>query len=375
MTTATTISPIELDDRLTFLSRLLFNDSRSNGVSQDALSAGQEGLEISNLSPEEFDATLALADSNHVTMRAIKVFRQAMQAANDQTRARWAEDALQREGARITNALSFLRTICDALDSAGCNPVVIKSLDHWPDLGSDLDLYTDAEPTAVIRVMRERFGAQIAARSWGDRLAKKWNFVVPGLPESVEIHMRRLGQTGEQVALARSLAARARTVKIGEYTFRVTSAEHRIMISTLQRMYRHFYIRLCDIVDTAELVEQKIIDYEELRSAASAGGIWGGVATYLSLVSEYVLSYRGEGLDLPPSVLQSASFGTDLIRFRRDFLRVPILPQSARLYRSELATLLRQGELRNTARLSLLPCLATAAAVGMKVTGSDKGIW
>jgi hypothetical protein len=74
-------------------------------------------------------------------------------------------------------------------------------------------------------------------------------------------------------------------------------------------------------------------------------------------------------------VLQSASFGTDLIRFRRDFLRVPILPQSARLYRSELATLLRQGELRNTARLSLLPCLATAAAVGMKVTGSDKGIW
>src|SRR5260370_28070146 len=109
--------------------------------------------------------------------------------------------------------------------------------------------------------MRERFGAQIAARSWGDRLAKKWNFVVPGLPESVEIHMRRLGQTGEQVALARSLAARARTVKIGEYTFRVTSAEHRIMNSTLQRMYPHFYLPLCDIVAPAELADQKIHHY------------------------------------------------------------------------------------------------------------------
>jgi len=26
-------------------------------------------------------------------------------------------------------------------------------------------------------------------------------------------------------------------------------------------------------------------------------------------------------------------------------------------------------------RLGLLPCLATAAAVGYKITGSDKGIW
>ena len=49
--------------------------------------------------------------------------------------------------------------------------------------------------------MRTRFGAQIAERSWGDRLACKWNFIIPGLPEAVEIHMGRLGQTGEQVAL------------------------------------------------------------------------------------------------------------------------------------------------------------------------------
>jgi Uncharacterised nucleotidyltransferase len=373
--TAATISLFQLDHRLTFLSRLLFSGSRSNGLPPETFSAWREGLETSTLSREEFDGALTFADSNHVTMRTIEIFRQAMIAGNDCNRAQWAQDALQREAARIANALSFLCAICDALDSEGCDVVVIKSLDHWPDLGSDLDLYTDAEPAAVIRVMRDRFQAQVAARSWGDRLANKWNFIVPGLPESVEVHVRRLGQTGEQVALARSLCARARAVKIGEYRFQVPSAEHRLMISTLQRMYRHFYIRLCDIVDTAELVQQKIIAYDALHSAASAGGIWEGVATYLSLVSEYVRSYRGEGLDLPPSVMRSASFGADSIRFGRGFLRVPILPHSARLYRSEFASLLRRGELRNTARLSLLPGLATAAAVGMKVTGSDKGIW
>jgi hypothetical protein len=37
--------------------------------------------------------------------------------------------------------------------------------------------------------------------------------------------------------------------------------------------------------------------------------------------------------------------------------------------------LLRKGELHNSARLGLLPWLATAAVVGQKLTGSDKGIW
>jgi hypothetical protein len=51
------------------------------------------------------------------------------------------------------------------------------------------------------------------------------------------------------------------------------------------------------------------------------------------------------------------------------------LPHSVKLYASELKTLLLQGEVRNSFRLSLLPCLATAAALEQKITGSDKGIW
>ena len=86
----------------------------------------------------------------------------------------------------------------------GYDVTVIKSLDHWPDLGSDLDLYTNTDPDDVIRLMKQRFQAEVAPRSWGDRLANKWNFNIPGLPEAVEIHMRRLGQTGEQISIASS---------------------------------------------------------------------------------------------------------------------------------------------------------------------------
>jgi hypothetical protein len=257
----------------------------------------------------------------------------------------------------------------------GHEVTVIKSLDHWPDLGSDLDLYTDANFNEVSQLMKRRFSARIAPRSWGDRLASKWNFVIPGLPELVEIHMGRLGQTGEQVTMASRLAKRTRVISVGGYPFRVPATSERIMISTLQRMYRHFYFRLCDIVDSAGLAQAGQIDYEDLRSSATDAGIWEGVATYLMIVSDYVWKYRESDLGIPQFVRQAARFGGAQIRFERDFLRVPILPESAKLYGTQLAGLMRRGELQSGARLSLLPWLATAAMVGQKLTGSDKGIW
>jgi hypothetical protein len=84
---------------------------------------------------------------------------------------------------------------------------------------------------------------------------------------------------------------------------------------------------------------------------------------------------RGEGLGLPPLVTQAARFGDEVVRFARNFLRVPIFPQAMRLYAAEWTSLLRNRELRNALRLSLLPGLSTAAALELKITGSDKGIW
>jgi hypothetical protein len=330
---------------------------------------------ISNLSRNNFDDLVSLANSHHVVVRGIRLFHEAARNAQDDLRAEWAAGALAQEQARIDHAIPFLDEVCAAFEKEAYDITVIKSLDHWPDLGSDLDLYTNAKPENVIRIMTRHFDAQIAPRSWGDRLANKWNFMLPGLPELIEIHVGRLGQTGEQSVIASRVARRSRLVKVGNYMFRVTSASERVMISTLQRMYRHFYFRLCDIVDTAILAESGGIDYDDLRHSAMTAGIWEGVATYLVIVSDYVERYRREGLQLPRFVRDAARFGADQVYFARGFLRVPIMPQSAALYGSQLAALLRKRELHNSARLGLLPWLATAAAVGQKITGSDKGIW
>lgn len=331
--------------------------------------------QIASLRRDDFELLLTLAQSNHVIVRGLEALLDLAREAQDAERMSWAQASLSDERSRIATAIHFLHEICTAFEESKMNVMVIKSLDHWPDLGSDLDLFTNADPEQVIDLMRTRFGASMAQRSWGDRLAHKWNFLIPGLPEAVEIHIGRLGQMGEQSAFASSLLGRSMHVLRGGYSFRVPCASDRITISTLQRMYRHFYFRLCDVIDTAALANTGSIDYDDLLASAQAAGIWEGVATYLAIVSDYLKSHCGSGLDMPPFVAAAAKFGGSAIFYGEGFLRVPILPQSARLYGSQLAGVLGRGELASGARLSLLPWLATAAVLGQKITGSDKGIW
>lgn len=312
----------------------------------------------------------SLANSHHVVLRGLP--RLLSLPVGEEYE--WIRPAIETEQARIDRALSFLAPICEALEQAG-PVVVIKSLDHWPDLGSDLDLYTKAPARDVVAILRDSFLAKVAKRSWGDRMANKWNFEVPGLPEPIEVHVRRLGQMGEQRLIGDSVVARSVPLPFGAYRFRVPSPEDRMILSTLQRMFRHFYIRLCDIADLAQSLESGTIDFDYLRSLTKMTGLWYGLATYLKIVSDYARTYRGKGVPLPAFLLAAAHFGNEKVRFGRKFLRIPIVPQSARFYAAELKELFWSGEIRSTLRLGLLPLLATAAAIEYRITGSDKGIW
>ncbi|HUI85217.1 MAG TPA: hypothetical protein VL240_13390 [Candidatus Binatia bacterium] len=330
---------------------------------------------VAALSNGQRDELVSLADSNHVVMRAFQVV--ARQAGNDTELAGWANGVLAKEQQRIQNALTFLHHICEALEQGGCPVTVMKSLDHWPDLGNDLDLYTTADERQVVHIMLNRLGAHIEPRSWGDRLANKWNFTVPGLPESVEVHAQRLGQTGEHIAMARRFVTRRVPKTIAGLTFLVPAPEERVIVATLQRMYRHFYFRVCDIVNTLGLLLDGQLDFDELQKAADMGGIWPGVATYLKIVCDYARQYRyrGDAPDLPQQVLAAARFGGEAITAGGKFLRIPILPNGAELYTRQITHTAMRGDVPATLRLSLLPYLASAAAVAFRITGSDKGIW
>ena len=328
---------------------------------------------VAQLTDDGRSEFLRLANIHHVTIRVLQVLEKSEAIlANDELRE-WCGIALSAERSRIDRAVENLLLICAALEASGSNVIVIKSLDHWPDLGSDLDLYTTGDQSTVVQVMAETFHAKPAQRSWGDCLANKWNFVVPGLPELVEIHVRYLGQTGEQKAIADRMVDRRISKTINGHTFCVPAPEHRVIISTLQRMYRHFYFRLCDMADFAALLRSRAIDFVELKNTATIGGVWPGVATFLLLVSEYVKAFGGD-VEVPHEVLAFAYSKEIRVYLGGDFLRVPKRP-AAWLYASQLMSAARHVDLRAMGRLPLLPPLAVSALVAFRLTGSDKGVW
>jgi hypothetical protein len=352
------------------LSRLLFH--------QSAPTSGDGGVvpdleTIFEMSEERFGELIRLADTHHVIVRTLQVIEK-MAAERHKIRVQqWCADALAAESARITHAVEWLSAIVNTLQDSGCRVVVIKSLDHWPDLGSDLDLYTSGSAERVVRAMREKLQAELEPRSWGDKLAHKWNFQLPGLQELVEVHVRYLGQTGEQKLMAERVIERSTRRRLNGHEFSVPAPEERVLISTLQRMYRHFYFRLCDMADFAALLSAGALDFLELQRGAEIGGIWPGVASFLVIVANYVNRF-GSQLRLPDNVV-AAAYAPDLqVQFRGNFLRVPMRP-AAGLYGSQLLNAGKHGDLRAISRLPLLPPLAVSALLAYRLTGSDKGVW
>lgn len=354
------------------LSTLLFdrtgNTRQWSPVFADALEF------VARLTDEELRELFDLADSHHVTVRVIDILEASDQVGGTGLRQRLAP-LLALERKRIANALYYMNAICRSFEAAALPITVIKSLDHWPDLGGDMDLYSSGSRNRVIDIFRRGFKAELEPQSWGDRLANKWNFRIPGLPELVEFHVQWLGQTGEQVALAHRVEQRRMQRNIEGYVFPVPAPEERIVISTLQRMYRHFYIRLCDIANIANLLRENAVDFSELKRTADSGSIWPGVTTLLAIVVDYTKRYGGEEIALPQHVIAASQFSEEKTYVNQKFVRIPIMPHAATLYTQQMVGIGASGNFRAMFRLGLLPALATAAFIGYKLTGSDKGVW
>jgi hypothetical protein len=318
---------------------------------------------------EAWDEFWLTADAHHVHVRALDALKRIQGMSCE-----GLDSLVDSERARIAALMEKLPVICRELESDSVKVAIIKSLDHWPDFGSDIDLFTDAPERCVSEILRSRFDAKIVPASVGDRLANKVNYQIPGLRELVEVHFGRLGQTGEHVQLARRVLTRCRAEEFSGASLPVPAPEERLILAALQRMYRHFLLRICDVANTARIVDSDEVDFDELRHASKAAGIWPGVATYLKLVSQYVEHYRGHGLKLPYRVLRAARFGLGKVYPHAGFLRLPLFPQAAALYTRQFASSVSRDPTASL-RLSLLPPLAAVAGTKFRVTGSDKGIW
>jgi hypothetical protein len=329
---------------------------------------------LQHMSQGELSDFLRFAEMQRVYLRTLRLLEQ-LDAADAQPHFDGLEDLAQAEQRKIEHALAALDKVVRALEKTGHSPIVIKTLDHWPDIGSDLDLFTAASEADTVRMMSSELHGEPQPQSWGDRLAHKWNFRIPGLPQLVEIHVGCLGQTGEQDALPAHLEETSVMREIGVFRFRVPAPGEQVTLVTLQRMYRHFYIRVTDLLNITGLVRAGHLDFTRLRLSTQRWSIWPGVATFLKITSDYNERVGEVQLPLPDFVVRSARFGAEVTYVGEQFLRVPMLPQGSQLFLQQLIGTGAARHFRAAARLSLLPALAVAAFVNLRLTGDDKGIW
>ncbi len=326
-------------------------------------------------SGEEWSDFMRFAQLQRVKLRTLQLLQNWSSSNAGATSFNGLKDLVKNERRETGRALATLDKVVRALEFTGHSPIVIKTLDHWPDIGSDLDLFIAADEDDVVRVMRSELRAEPQPQSWGDRLAHKWNFRIPELPQLVEIHVGCLGQTGEQNALPAHLEATSLMRDIGSFRFRVPAPEEQVTLATLQRMYRHFYIRLTDLLNLTGLVRAGHLDFMRLRASSRRWSIWPGVAALLKIASDYNERAGVGPLHLPEFVLRSARFGAEVTYVGKQFLRVPMMPQGSQLFLHQLVATGAARDFRGAARLSLLPALAAAAFVNLRITGDDKGIW
>lgn len=330
---------------------------------------------ISGLNQQQFQSFLALLDKHHILLRILRPLEETAEAMGDFRLAGRARSAIAQEQKRIREALQSLQAICGELESADCPVVVIKTLEHWPDFGSDLDLFTTGDERCVIELLRNKFRARGTTRSWGDFLSHKRSFKLPGLETPAEVHMSRLGQGGEHVRLAKRIVTRRRPTQVQGYAVQVPAPEERVIVTSLERMYRHLYFRIGDILNLAKLLQGGELAFPELQEVAEQSGIWPGVAACLKIVCDYTASFGVTPTQLPPQVNSAARLGAEIL-FERDGLwHFPVLPQGATLFAWELAHAIRRGDIAASVRLSLLPPLASVASLAYAMTGNSGRIW
>jgi Uncharacterised nucleotidyltransferase len=330
---------------------------------------------VFGLSEANFCDFLEQARTQRVLRRTLEVLTDHLDRCKYDYIPERVGSALCQERGRAETAVAFLHTIVSGFEQQGHPIMVMKTLDHWPDTGSDLDLLVVAPEQTVCRIFETEFDARRQTQSWGDRLANKWNFQIRGLSELVEVHVGCLGQTGEQKTLASRLLSRKVYEVFGQCPFPVPLPEDRIVIAALQRMYRHFYIRLTDIVNILGLITHDRIDFDQLKTIAEVGAIWPGVATLLVIIRQHGLRYGSRSVELPECVKAAAQFNAKQTYLGRRFVRVPIVPEGANLFLRQLVGNGRKRDFQAMMRLTLLPILATAAFVSFRITGDDKGVW
>ena len=281
--------------------------------------------------------------------------------ACDLSSSRSAEELagrLNREQARIATGVEAIQRLGRRLSEADIRYAIIKTLDQYPDMGHDIDFLILDRAEEIVGIVANEFDGEVKDRSLSERMAQKTNYRIPGHP-TLEQHHQRLGQVGEEKSLVDELMKRITTVDLEGAPISVPSMEFRILLAVLQRILRHFNIRLCDVVNMHEIVNSGQVDWDYLFSFARQQGLYRALTFYLQFVETIHRHYVGSEL-LPAQISRRVTkvTGPYTPLIERDYFRFSNWQVGPSVYAAKYVGYLRHLEFGPAMRLTLVPAFA-----------------
>lgn len=319
-----------------------------------------------NIKDLEYEDILSVLKKNRITVRWLRKMKDTFSAE----RKKQINSILQEEATRLNQALEIIDKVSKEFKKRNLSIIVIKTLDNYPDLGHDLDLYTNAPINEVDDILLNLFKAELDQPSFSEKLAQKRNYRIKGYP-ALEIHCSRLGQLGEERLLPNDLIHNQQKIEIEGKTAYVATPEYRILLCVLQRIYRHFNIRICDVYNTVTLINSNQIGWSHLKAISDKYGIWEGVLLYLNYVQKIAQRY---GLKLNIGNNIESKNRPALISDKNMHFRFPLFSTGVRIYSKKIAAEIKNNNFSGLFRISLIAPLSLIHYSSVKLFGKSR-IW
>ncbi|MDB4349545.1 thymidylate kinase [Omnitrophica bacterium] len=307
---------------------------------------------------------LPVLNKNRVTVRWLKqnrhLFTKREQGKIDST--------LNSEKKRVNKALEIIDRITIDFEKKGHRVMAIKTFDNYPDLGHDIDLYTDAPIEIINNILVGSHKARLEEPNLAEKISTKKNYKIQGYP-TLEVHCSRLGELGEENLLANDLLLNSEKIELEGRTAYVPKPEYKILLCVLQRIYRHFNIRICDVYNTITFINSGLIDCTYLKEISIKYGIWEGVSLYLGYVRK-IASYYGIRFNLNGD-LETKDW-PESIKDKNMHFRFPLLSTGVNVYWKKIVNETKRQNLYGLSRLSLVGPLSLAHYISVKLLGKSK---
>jgi len=274
-----------------------------------------------------------------------------------------AQASLEQERQRIELGLVAIANLTELFDKHNLPFMVIKTGDHYPDLGHDIDIFVAEGGDQVEELLGHELGAKQQKRSVSELLSAKTNWRRDSV--TIEVHAGRLGQVGEHRQLADELFKLRRPGRVGRVDTFVPSPEGRVVLALLQRVYRHFNFRLCDVINLAGLIEDRSLNRDLLWRLCKDGGIHHGVALGIGMVAD-LFDRLGEPLLLSEGDRVPHPVPFPLL-FQRGHYRFALGRVVPSVFARQLGSCLGRGALSETGRLTVLAFLMGFVGLNIRV--------